>query len=69
MSIRLKINLVLLVIGIMTSILVAAFNYYEARNRVFTEAQKKGRTDLLFRYGFKRIHQYHITTSLCTISW
>ena len=41
MSIRLKINVVLLVIGIMTSILVAAFNYYEARNRVFTEAQKK----------------------------
>lgn len=41
MSIRLKINFVLLVIGIITSILVAAYNYYEARNRVFAEAQKK----------------------------
>ncbi|MDJ0623566.1 MAG: DUF3365 domain-containing protein [Desulfocapsaceae bacterium] len=41
MSIRVKINLVLLVIGVVTSILVAAFNYYEARNRVFSEAQKK----------------------------
>lgn len=41
MSIRIKINLVLLAIGVVTSILVAAFNYYEARNRVFSEAQKK----------------------------
>jgi len=41
MSIRVKINLVLLAIGITTSIFVAAFNYYEARNRVFQEAYTK----------------------------
>lgn len=41
MSIRVKINLVLLVIGVVTSTFVAAFNYYEARNRVFQEAHTK----------------------------
>ena len=41
MSIKWKINLLLLVIGITTSILVSAFNYYEAKNRVFEEALRK----------------------------
>jgi protein-histidine pros-kinase len=41
MSIKWKINLLLIVIGISTSILISAFNYYEAKNMVFREALKK----------------------------
>ena len=38
MSIKLKINLLLLLIGIITSIGIGAFNYNEAKDRVFSDA-------------------------------
>ena len=41
MSVKLKINLLLLVIGIISSLSIAAFSYFEARNRVYEEAFKK----------------------------
>lgn len=43
MSIKWKINLLLLIIGITTSILVSAFNYYEAKEQVFKDAFAKAR--------------------------
>ncbi len=41
MSIKWKINLLLIVLGITTSLLVAGFNYYEEKDRVLEEALKK----------------------------
>ena len=41
MSIKTKLNLILLVLGVITSILIAVLNYVDARDRVFTEAYKK----------------------------
>ena len=41
MSIRIKIMLVLLVIGLVTSVSITGFNYLEARNRVFEDAYVK----------------------------
>lgn len=41
MSIKWKINLLLLIIGVVTSISIGLFNYYETKNRVINDAYKK----------------------------
>ncbi len=41
MSIKLKLNLLLLVLGIISSISIAFINYYDAKNRIFNEALRK----------------------------
>ena len=41
MSIKWKINLVLLIVGTITSLFVAAFSYYEAKSRIIEEAYRE----------------------------
>jgi len=41
MSIKLKINLLLLLIGLITSLAIGTFNYFEAKDRIITDAYKK----------------------------
>lgn len=41
MSIKTKLNLILLILGIISSILIAVLNYIDAKNRVFEEAYNK----------------------------
>ena len=41
MSIKLKINLLLLVIGLITSLAIGTFNYFDAKDRIITDAYKK----------------------------
>ena len=41
MSIKLKINLLLLAIGLITSLAIGAFNYFEAKDRIINDAYKK----------------------------
>ena len=41
MSIKVKINLLFLILGILSAILISGFNYYEARQRIFDDAFEK----------------------------
>lgn len=41
MSLKLKINILLFLIGVITSICIGVFNYYEAKDRVFSDAFQK----------------------------
>jgi protein-histidine pros-kinase len=41
MSIKVKINLLFLVLGILSATLISGFNYYEARQRIFDDALEK----------------------------
>jgi HAMP domain-containing protein len=41
MSIKIKINLLFLVLGILSAVLISGFNYYEARQRIFDDALEK----------------------------
>jgi HAMP domain-containing protein len=41
MSIKVKLNLLFLVLGIASALLISGFNYYEARQRIFEEAIEK----------------------------
>jgi len=42
MSIKMKVNLLLLGLGIVMAITIAGYNYYEAKNLIVKEALKKG---------------------------